>query len=57
MNSEEAMEQCICYCFGYTQADIVRDCQQHGTSTLLAQIMAAKQAGGCQCAIKNPSGR
>ena len=47
----------ICYCFGYTQQDIIQDVHKNGKSTILERIMAAKQAGGCQCAVKNPTGR
>ncbi len=47
----------ICYCFGYTAADIERDVREHqGDSTILRQILAAKQAGGCDCKNKNPRG-
>ena len=47
----------ICYCFGYTQQNILQDVQDNGESTILARIVAAKQAGNCQCAAKNPAGK
>lgn len=47
----------ICYCFRHMADDIVRDVQTHGCSTILEEILAAKKAGGCQCATKNPKGR
>jgi hypothetical protein len=50
-------EEFICYCFRHTEADIVRDVLSHGRSTILAEILATKKAGGCQCATKNPKGR
>jgi hypothetical protein len=50
-------EKIICYCFGHTEADIVRDVLAHGRSTILEAIIAAKKAGGCRCATENPKGR
>ncbi len=47
----------ICYCFGITKEDIIQDVQGNGKSTILERIAAAKQAGGCQCAVKNPAGK
>lgn len=47
----------ICYCFGYTAADIRQDVTEHGYSRILEKISAAKTQGNCQCATKNPSGR
>lgn len=47
----------ICYCFGYTAADIERDVQENGKSTILEKIIAEKRAGGCRCAEKHPEGR
>lgn len=46
----------ICHCFGHTRADIERDCRQNGRSLILAEIIAAKRLGACQCALKNPKG-
>jgi len=51
------MSEKICYCFNYTVADIEEDVRAHGSSLLLAQIMASKKAGGCRCATENPKGR
>lgn len=47
----------ICYCFGYTDADIKRDVLQNGKSRIMEKIMADKKRGVCQCATKNPKGR
>jgi len=51
------MDELICYCFGHTRRDIEQDALQHGGSTILERIMAAKAMGDCQCAEKNPAGR
>ena len=51
------MEGLICYCFGYTAADIERDIAMNGKSTIMERILSEKKAGGCQCATKNPTGR
>jgi bacterioferritin-associated ferredoxin len=51
------MAEKICWCFGYTDEDIVRDVQAHGRSSILEAIMAAKKGGKCDCAHKNPKGK
>jgi hypothetical protein len=51
------MDTLVCHCFGYTRGDIERDALAHGRSTILEGIVAEKAAGGCQCAVKNPTGR
>jgi hypothetical protein len=50
------MHEIICYCFGYTRADIARDLRENGRSTILERIADAKRLGNCQCATKNPKG-
>ncbi len=52
------MEQAklVCYCFGYTERDIVNDFRRHGHSTILERILAEKREGGCNCAAVNPKG-
>lgn len=48
----------ICYCFEHTEEDLRHDVrQQGGRSAILEQIVAAKKAGGCQCADQHPQGR
>ena len=47
----------LCYCFDYTRADLRRDIQQSGTTTIPERIKAEVQAGFCACEVKNPSGR
>ncbi|WP_243545196.1 hypothetical protein [Pseudodesulfovibrio tunisiensis] len=48
----------ICHCFGYSEADIVRDVKQgRGRSGIYERILEEKRAGRCRCAELNPSGR
>jgi len=47
----------ICYCFGYTVADIESDALANSRSLILEKIAAEKKAGGCNCSEKNPKGR
>ena len=46
----------LCYCFDYTRADIRREMQESGASTIPERIKAEVQAGFCACEVKNPSG-
>ena len=48
------MSDLVCYCFGYTKADIVNDCKANGKSLIVERIAAAKRMGTCQCEEKNP---
>lgn len=52
-----SMDRQICYCFGYRVSDLEQDLVTHGSSTIMAKVLAEKQAGHCQCAAKNPHGR
>jgi hypothetical protein len=47
----------ICYCFGYTVADIESDALANSRSLILEKIAAEKKAGGCNCSEKNPKGK
>ncbi len=47
----------ICYCFGYTIADIETDALANSRSLILEKIVAEKKGGGCNCSEKNPKGR
>lgn len=47
----------ICYCFGYTVADIESDAIANSRSLILEKIVAEKKAGECNCSEKNPKGR
>jgi len=45
----------VCYCFGYTDADIADDVAMHGgRSTIIERIAEAKKKGACRCETKNP---
>lgn len=46
----------VCYCFGYTVADIKAEIQSEGYSTAAAMITAEIKAGHCACEVKNPAG-
>jgi copper chaperone CopZ len=47
----------VCYCFGFTRADIEKDFLRNSRSLILEKIAAEKKAGGCDCAHKNPRAR
>ena len=49
--------QLICHCFGYTEDDIIKDAKEYGRSLIMEKILAAKQAGDCNCTTTNPKGR
>lgn len=52
------MQEMICYCFSYTEQDIVDDVIQHGgRSTIMERIAGEKKAGQCRCKETNPKGR
>ncbi len=48
----------ICYCFSYTEKDIVKDCRNNGgNSIILKRIEEAKKNYTCQCETKHPQKR
>jgi hypothetical protein len=48
----------ICYCYGYTAADIVKDIRvNNGHSSIAARITENRKNGTCQCDIKHPAKR
>jgi hypothetical protein len=52
------MNDLICYCFEFSANDIRNDVTaNHGRSTILEEIVAAKRAGRCRCAALHPEGR
>jgi hypothetical protein len=51
------MKDLVCYCFEYTAEDVRQDFFRNGRSLVMEKIQAARQRGGCQCAVKNPKGR
>ena len=46
----------VCYCFGFSRADIEREIADTGGCTIAARITAEVKAGKCACEIKNPAG-
>lgn len=46
----------LCYCFGYTEADIARDLATKGTTSIPTDITARIKAGECACEVRNPQG-
>jgi len=52
------MNRLICYCFNYSEQDIIDDFKTHnGQSTILAKITVAKKGNSCQCDVKHPEKR
>jgi hypothetical protein len=52
------MNKLVCYCFGYSEADIEKDVRDNnGISTILEKIKASKKDGTCRCHEKNPGGK
>ena len=47
----------LCYCFGFTRADIERDLLNTGTTSIPNLITEKIREGLCECELKNPSGR
>lgn len=46
----------LCYCFGFSEADVRREIVETGRCTIPARITAEVRAGRCSCEITNPSG-
>jgi hypothetical protein len=51
------MNDFVCYCFGFTVADIEQDFLDHGKSLIMEKILGEKTTGGCNCLQQNPKGR
>lgn len=48
----------ICYCFAYSEEDIVRDViENRGASLILERILNEKKNGTCNCISNHPEGR
>ena len=48
----------VCYCFGYSEEDIIRDVMDNkGKSSILERIMNEKKNGSCNCKDNHPKGR
>ena len=46
----------LCYCFGFSLADVRREIAETGRCGIPARITAEVRAGRCSCEVKNPSG-
>jgi hypothetical protein len=46
----------LCYCFGFSVADVRREIVETGRCTIPARITAEVRAGRCSCETTNPSG-
>lgn len=52
------MKGLICYCFEYTEEDIVNDFKvNNGKSPLMEKIIEARKTNICQCYDKHPEKR
>jgi len=52
------MEQLICYCFQYTEEDIIKDFKTNkGKSLILEKIAEARRNNSCQCDTTHPEKR
>lgn len=52
------MDRLICYCFNYTESDLIKDVEQNrGRSLILEKIVEEKQQGNCRCQTEHPEGR
>lgn len=47
----------LCYCFGYTEKNIVEEIENTGESTVVDWITERVQNEECACEYKNPTGR
>ncbi len=48
----------VCYCFGYSEEDIIRDViENSGTSHILERILGEKKKGACNCKHNHPEGK
>jgi hypothetical protein len=48
----------ICYCFGYSEEDIIKDVMVNRiVSTILERIVNEKKKGRCNCKTNHPLGR
>jgi len=48
-------EKLICYCFGYSEEDIIADVLKNsGSSSILERILGEKKKGTCRCSTTHP---
>ena len=51
----DIMKQLICYCFEYSEDDIITDFEtNNGKSSILERIIEARRNNTCQCDDKHP---
>ncbi len=46
----------VCYCFGITAADVRREVQATGSSTVEQRVRGLVRGGRCACELRNPQG-
>ena len=46
----------VCYCFGFTLADLHQDLKAHGERTISETTAEEIREGRCACEVKNPEG-
>ena len=46
----------VCYCFGFTVADLRSEIAERGMTDIPMSIAAEIRAGHCACEVKNPEG-
>ena len=51
------MKTYVCYCFDYTEEDIIKDLKKHGYSTIIDEITERKSQNMCNCQEKHPEHR
>jgi len=52
------MKRYICYCFKYTERDIIKDLiENNGTSSIMAKIADSKKQSKCNCGENHPEHR
>lgn len=47
----------VCYCFSFTERQVIEDMRRHGRSSIRDYIKDQVRAGECACEVTNPSGR
>jgi hypothetical protein len=58
MGRVSVMANQVCYCFGYSDEDIIKDVLANkGVSTILERIVNEKKMSGCNCGTNHPLGR
>lgn len=51
------VKEYVCYCFEYTEEDIIIDLEINGHSTILDKITEEKSQNTCNCEEKHPEHR